>query len=91
MLCLYLICFTDKMPNWSERSSLETYANRPVINRQQQTQPLAFQKNINISIGHSTHLTNTTQSLTIRCPVEGFPPPKISWTKDGALLRHTDR
>ncbi|XP_056268486.1 ADAMTS-like protein 3 isoform X2 [Pseudoliparis swirei] len=81
----------DKMPNWSERSSLETYANRPVINRQQQTQPLAFQKNINISIGHSTHLTNTTQSLTIRCPVEGFPPPKISWTKDGALLRHTDR
>uniref|UniRef100_A0A8C2WA64 Ig-like domain-containing protein n=1 Tax=Cyclopterus lumpus TaxID=8103 RepID=A0A8C2WA64_CYCLU len=86
MLCLCLICLTDKMPNWSERSTLETYASRPVITRQQQTQPVAFQKNINISIGHSTHLTNATRSLTIGCPAEGFPPPKISWTKDGALL-----
>ncbi|XP_031702131.1 ADAMTS-like protein 1 isoform X1 [Anarrhichthys ocellatus] len=81
----------DRLPNWSERSSSETYANRPVIIRQQRTHPLAFQKNINISIGHSTLLTNTTRSLTIRCPAEGFPPPKISWTKDGTLLRHTDR
>lgn len=81
----------DRLPNWSERSSSETYANRPVIIRQRQTHPLAFQKNINISIGHSTLLTNTTRSLTIRCPAEGFPPPKISWTKDGTLLRHTDR
>ncbi|KAK9543177.1 hypothetical protein VZT92_000973 [Zoarces viviparus] len=81
----------DRLPNWSERSSSETYANRPVIIRQRQTHPLAFQKNINISIGHSTLLTNTTRSLTIRCPAEGFPPPKISWNKDGTLLRHTDR
>lgn len=89
--CLHLICPTDRLPNWSERSPLETVANRPAIIRRQQTLPLTFQKNINISIGHSALLTNATRSLTILCPAEGFPPPKISWTKDGALLQHTDR
>ncbi|XP_070686822.1 ADAMTS-like protein 3 [Pempheris klunzingeri] len=78
----------DRLPNWSEHSSLK---NRPLIISQPQTLPLAFQKNINISIGHSALLTNATRSLTILCPAEGFPPPKISWTKDGALLQHTDR
>lgn len=91
MLSLYLICPTDRLPNWSELFSLVTVATKPVIIRQQQTLPLIFQKNINISIGHSALLTNTTRSLTILCPAEGFPPPKISWTKDGALLHHTDR
>uniref|UniRef100_A0A3B4GWV9 ADAMTS-like 3 n=1 Tax=Pundamilia nyererei TaxID=303518 RepID=A0A3B4GWV9_9CICH len=53
--------------------------------------PPTFQKNIDISIGHSALLTNATRSLTIRCPAEGSPPPKISWSKDGALLQHSDR
>ncbi|KAE8296917.1 ADAMTS-like protein 3 [Larimichthys crocea] len=81
----------DKLPNWSERRSFETAGNRPVIIRQQQTILLAFQRNINISVGNSALVTNATRSLTILCPAEGFPPPKIRWTKDGILLRHTDR
>ncbi|TKS69437.1 ADAMTS-like protein 3 [Collichthys lucidus] len=81
----------DKLPNWSERRSFEAAGNRPVIIRQQQTILLAFQRNINISVGNSALVTNATQSLTILCPAEGFPPPKIRWTKDGILLRHTDR
>ncbi|XP_076583415.1 ADAMTS-like protein 3 isoform X2 [Chaetodon auriga] len=81
----------DRWPNWSERFSLETVAKRPVIIRQQQTLPLTFQKNINISIGNSALITNATRTLTILCPTEGFPPPKINWTKDGILLQHTDR
>ncbi|KAI3376757.1 hypothetical protein L3Q82_000351 [Scortum barcoo] len=80
-----------RLPNWSEHSSVETAANRPLIIRRQQTLPLTFQKNINISIGHSALLTNATRSLTILCRAEGFPPPKISWTKDGAQLQQTDR
>ncbi|KAL3992543.1 KRAB domain-containing zinc finger protein [Sarotherodon galilaeus] len=81
----------DRLPNWSEHSPLETVAKRPAIIRQQQSIPPTFQKNINISIGHSALLTNATRSLTIRCPAEGFPPPKISWSKDGALLQDSDR
>ncbi|XP_022069624.2 ADAMTS-like protein 3 isoform X1 [Acanthochromis polyacanthus] len=81
----------DRLPNWSEYSSSEMVVNRPLIIRQQQSLPLTFQKNINISIGHSALLTYDTRSLTIRCPTEGFPPAKISWTKDGALLQHNDR
>ncbi|XP_033482099.2 ADAMTS-like protein 3 isoform X1 [Epinephelus lanceolatus] len=81
----------DRLPNWSERSSLETAGSRPVIIRQQPNLPLTFQKNINISIGQSTLLTNTTRSLTILCPAEGVLPPRISWTKDGAPLQQTDR
>uniref|UniRef100_A0A3B4GUJ5 Ig-like domain-containing protein n=1 Tax=Pundamilia nyererei TaxID=303518 RepID=A0A3B4GUJ5_9CICH len=68
-----------------------TVAKRPAIIRQQQSVPPTFQKNIDISIGHSALLTNATRSLTIRCPAEGSPPPKISWSKDGALLQHSDR
>ncbi|KAA8585674.1 hypothetical protein FQN60_004368 [Etheostoma spectabile] len=79
------------LANWSERSSLETVGRRAVIIRQQQSPPLSPQKNINISIGHSALLTNTTQSVTILCPAQGLPPPKISWTKDGAPLQHTSR
>ncbi|XP_071329077.1 ADAMTS-like protein 3 isoform X3 [Trachinotus anak] len=81
----------DKLPNWSEHSSLDIAVNRAVIIRQQQTLPPAFHRNINVSIGHSTLITNATQSLTILCPADGFPPPKISWTKDGALVQHSDR
>ncbi|XP_008288512.1 ADAMTS-like protein 3 [Stegastes partitus] len=81
----------DRLPNWSEHSSLELVVTRPLIIRPQQILPLTFQKNINISIGHSALLANGTRSLTIRCPVEGFPPAKISWTKDGTLLHHNDR
>ncbi|XP_060923660.1 ADAMTS-like protein 1 [Limanda limanda] len=81
----------DIWPNWSERSSLGIPVNTPRIIRQQQSLPLAIQKNINVTIGHSALLTNATRSLTILCPVEGSPPPKINWTKDGALLQFTDR
>ncbi|XP_070823725.1 ADAMTS-like protein 3 isoform X4 [Chaetodon trifascialis] len=88
--CRMMAC-PNRWPNWSERFSLETVAKRPVIIRQQQTLPLTFQRNINISIGNSALLTNATQTLTILCPAEGFPPPKINWTKDGILLQHTDR
>uniref|UniRef100_A0A3B5AQT6 Ig-like domain-containing protein n=1 Tax=Stegastes partitus TaxID=144197 RepID=A0A3B5AQT6_9TELE len=90
LLCLYLIGSVDRLPNWSEHSSLELVVTRPLIIRPQQILPLTFQKNINISIGHSALLANGTRSLTIRCPVEGFPPAKISWTKDGTLLHHND-
>uniref|UniRef100_A0AAQ5ZAY1 Ig-like domain-containing protein n=1 Tax=Amphiprion ocellaris TaxID=80972 RepID=A0AAQ5ZAY1_AMPOC len=85
--CFYLIGSVDRLPNWSEYSSSEMVVNRPLIIRQQQILPLTFQKNINISIGHNALLTYDTRSLTIRCPTEGFPPAKISWTKDGALLQ----
>uniref|UniRef100_A0AAQ6I9X1 ADAMTS-like 3 n=1 Tax=Anabas testudineus TaxID=64144 RepID=A0AAQ6I9X1_ANATE len=81
----------DELSNWSERSSGELFVSKPVITRRQKTPPLTFQKNINISIGHSALLTNATRSVTILCPAEGFPPPKISWSKDGVLLHHTDR
>ncbi|XP_071402647.1 ADAMTS-like protein 3 [Centroberyx affinis] len=83
--------FKGRLPNWSERASGEKVASRAVIIRQHQTVPVTFQKNINISIGRNTFLTNGTRSLTILCPTEGSPPPKISWTKDGAPLQHTDR
>uniref|UniRef100_A0A3B4XTR5 ADAMTS-like 3 n=1 Tax=Seriola lalandi dorsalis TaxID=1841481 RepID=A0A3B4XTR5_SERLL len=77
---------------WPEvkHSSLDMVVNRAVIIRQQQTLPLAFQRNINVSIGHNALITNATRSLTILCPAEGFPPPKISWTKDGTVLQHSD-
>ncbi|XP_047187653.1 ADAMTS-like protein 3 [Scophthalmus maximus] len=81
----------NSLPNWSEHSSLDTAVNRPRIIRQQRNPPLPFQKKVNVSIGHTALLTNSTRSLTILCPAEGFPPPKISWTKDGVLLQHTDR
>ncbi|KAM3876867.1 ADAMTS-like protein 3 [Diretmus argenteus] len=80
-----------RLPNWSEHSSAEKVARRPAIIRQHKTLLLTFQKNINISIGHNAFLTNATRSLTIFCPTEGSAPPKISWTKDGAPLQHTDR
>ncbi|KAG7473028.1 ADAMTS 3 [Solea senegalensis] len=81
----------DSLPNWSEHSALDKAANSPRIIRQQQKLTPAFQKNINVSVGHSALLTNATRSLIIRCPAEGFPPPKISWSKDGVLLQRTDR
>uniref|UniRef100_A0A8D3B2Z3 ADAMTS-like 3 n=1 Tax=Scophthalmus maximus TaxID=52904 RepID=A0A8D3B2Z3_SCOMX len=77
MLCLDVICSTDSLPNWSEHSSLDTAVNRPRIIRQQRNPPLPFQKKVNVSIGHTALLTNSTRSLTILCPAEGFPPPKI--------------
>ncbi|XP_047437133.1 ADAMTS-like protein 3 [Mugil cephalus] len=80
----------DRLPNWSEHWP-EMVANRPVITRQQQTLPLTYQKIINISIGHNALFTNATKSLIILCPAKGFPPPKTSWTKDGAPLQYSDR
>uniref|UniRef100_A0A8C4DI15 ADAMTS-like 3 n=1 Tax=Dicentrarchus labrax TaxID=13489 RepID=A0A8C4DI15_DICLA len=50
---------------------------------------LIFQKNINISVGQSALVTNTTQSLTVLCSANGFPPPIIFWNKDGVFL-HAD-
>lgn len=70
---------------------LATAAKGPAIIREQQTLPLKFQTNINISIGNNAFITNTTQSLTILCSAEGLPTPKISWGKDGIVLQHTDR
>ncbi|XP_051235929.1 ADAMTS-like protein 3 isoform X2 [Dicentrarchus labrax] len=66
-------------------------ANRPVIIRQQQTPQLIFQKNINISVGQSALVTNTTQSLTVLCSANGFPPPIIFWNKDGVFLQQSFR
>ncbi|KAM3625298.1 uncharacterized protein V6R79_009807 [Siganus canaliculatus] len=83
---------TDKLPNWSEHHSSERGTNsRPVINRQQQTQPLTFLRKVITGVGNSALLTNATQSLTILCPAEGVPLPKISWSKDGVVLQQTNR
>uniref|UniRef100_A0A8C4DFP0 ADAMTS-like 3 n=1 Tax=Dicentrarchus labrax TaxID=13489 RepID=A0A8C4DFP0_DICLA len=68
-----------------------TKINGPVIIRQQQTPQLIFQKNINISVGQSALVTNTTQSLTVLCSANGFPPPIIFWNKDGVFLQQSFR
>lgn len=85
------VCLPDRRPNWSERSSLETHVKGAAIVRQPLTHPLAFQETVNVSIGQSALLTNAIRSLTIRCPAGGVPPPKVSWTKDGAPLLPADR
>lgn len=82
---------TDRLSNWSERLSLETAARGPAIIKKQQILPLLFQNNINFTIGNTVYITNATKSLTILCPAEGFPSPKISWAKDGVLLQRTSR
>lgn len=84
---------TDSLHNWSELVSALGGAavHRPRIIRQQQKRTMSVQESVDVNIGDSALLTNTTQSLTIRCPAEGFPPPVISWSKDGAPLHITDR
>ncbi|KAM9408330.1 ADAMTS-like protein 3, partial [Pholidichthys leucotaenia] len=83
----------EGLPNWSELSPPETLVKPSLILRPQQQPPvpLSYQKNINISIGHNALLTNATRSLTIICPADGAPPPKISWSRDGAPLQLGDR
>ncbi|KAF7649541.1 hypothetical protein LDENG_00139990, partial [Lucifuga dentata] len=85
-----LISPADRQPNRWELSS-RGFTSRPLIIRQQQNLPVTFHRNISISIGHSAFLTNATRSLTILCPTKGFPPPTVSWSKDGTLLQQSDR
>uniref|UniRef100_A0A3P8VIL7 ADAMTS-like 3 n=1 Tax=Cynoglossus semilaevis TaxID=244447 RepID=A0A3P8VIL7_CYNSE len=87
--CLMSFSTTDSLHNWSELVSALGGAavHRPRIIRQQQKRTMSVQESVDVNIGDSALLTNTTQSLTIRCPAEGFPPPVISWSKDGAPLK----
>lgn len=82
----------DESPsNWSEHTPVNVVPSKPVIVRQQQSLPLTLQKNINISIGQSALLANTTRSVTILCAANGVPAPKIIWSKDGTLLQRHNR
>ncbi|XP_055010314.1 ADAMTS-like protein 3 [Boleophthalmus pectinirostris] len=81
----------ESLSNWSEATPVEVVPGKPVIERQQQRSPWALQKNLNISIGQNGLLTNTTRSVTLLCPAQGVPKPKIVWSKDGNLLQRNSR
>ncbi|XP_071802833.1 hemicentin-1-like isoform X2 [Asterias amurensis] len=36
------------------------------------------------------YTVNLTQSVTLRCPATGYPPPTVNWTKDGMSISETD-
>uniref|UniRef100_A0A8D0CF65 ADAMTS like 3 n=1 Tax=Scleropages formosus TaxID=113540 RepID=A0A8D0CF65_SCLFO len=84
---------TDKNHSSSEQAhdNGKERQGKPIIIRQKQNPLMTFQKSINISIGRSAFLTNTTHSVFLLCAAWGVPKPKVTWTKDGVPLQHTER
>lgn len=82
--------YKDRQPNWSERWG-EKVSRTPVILRQKQTPLVTFQSHLNVTVGGTVFLTNATRSLTLLCPIVASPRPTVTWTKDGAPLRPSDR
>ncbi|XP_048886906.1 ADAMTS-like protein 3 isoform X2 [Brienomyrus brachyistius] len=64
---------------------------KPVIVRQKQQLEVTFEKTVNISVGGSMFLTNTTQSVSLSCAVQGEPKPSVFWIKDGAPVQPSER
>lgn len=84
----------DKTVNTSERNTdkEDTSLRSATIVRPQHHGPLmSFQRDAKIPVGRVAYLTNATRSLSLLCPVNGFPQPTVSWTKDGASLQYRKR
>uniref|UniRef100_A0A8D0C6X9 ADAMTS like 3 n=1 Tax=Scleropages formosus TaxID=113540 RepID=A0A8D0C6X9_SCLFO len=79
---------TDKNHSSSEQAhdNGKERQGKPIIIRQKQNPLMTFQKSINISIGRSAFLTNTTHSVFLLCAAWGVPKPKVTWTKDGSTM-----
>ena len=44
----------------------------------------------NVTDFQGQYTVNLTQSVTLRCPATGYPPPTVNWTKDGMSISETD-
>ncbi|XP_038063967.1 hemicentin-1-like isoform X2 [Patiria miniata] len=44
----------------------------------------------NVTNFQSLYVINQTQSVTLRCPATGYPPPSVMWTKDGMPISEND-
>ncbi|XP_022085366.1 hemicentin-1-like isoform X2 [Acanthaster planci] len=44
----------------------------------------------NVTNFQSVYIINQTQSVTLRCPATGYPPPTVTWTKDGMPISEND-
>ncbi|XP_050971241.1 ADAMTS-like protein 3 [Labeo rohita] len=84
----------DRTPNTSElfEGNAPKKGSRALIVRQKHHgSAMSFQRDLRIHVGRTAYLTNATHSLTLMCPVQGLPPPNLSWSKDGAPLQNSDR
>lgn len=75
----------DRTPNSSERSGVKSRA--AIIRHKQHGSTMSFQRDLRVNIGTTAYMTDATHSLILQCPVQGFPLPVVSWSKDGLQLK----
>ncbi|XP_062904993.1 ADAMTS-like protein 1 [Mobula hypostoma] len=63
----------------------------PVIWQKANGKPLASSTEVVADVGRTVLLASWTRSLTLRCEADGNPKPLISWTKNGQLLKYSQR
>lgn len=63
----------------------------PVIRQKSNGKMLASLTEVIAEVGRTVLLASWTQSLTLSCEAEGNPKPLISWTKNGQLLKYSQR
>ncbi|XP_041031012.1 ADAMTS-like protein 3 isoform X1 [Carcharodon carcharias] len=86
----------DKTPNTSETSvNKDLHQPRekqkpPVILRKKQA-PVLPQRNVSVAIGTLAYLADNTYNITLVCEAVGVPEPEVTWTKDGAPVKFSER
>ena len=69
-----------------------TEPSKPQINIPEQPSTIEAQNRSPITLTIGDDLTALTKTnITIKCPTSGVPRPKITWTKDGRILRENGR
>ncbi|TRY92706.1 hypothetical protein DNTS_032936, partial [Danionella cerebrum] len=79
--------YLDRTPNTSEGKLSKAL----IIRQRHYDSSISFQRDLRIHVGRVAFLTNATRSLTLLCPAQGYPRPKVSWAKNGSPLQTTTR
>lgn len=88
---------TGKSPNESERFSTKTVDKLtsdqkvPVIMRQKEIPRVSFNKTVTVRIGNTVFLTKNTHAVNLLCETAGISEVKYTWTKDGEILKASEK
>ncbi|XP_075714192.1 ADAMTS-like protein 3 [Rhinoderma darwinii] len=82
---------TDSVMRFNNKALEKDNRKKLIIRKQKNGYILSSNKTLHLNIGSNGFITNKTLLVTIQCDVDGENKSKLTWSKNGEVLKFSDK